>query len=116
MKMQTIYRAIIKLGEIMTASGGRKAESVRWYLAFSAYHLLSQGREAGIVPDSWFDIRKDAAATASSAMVSFFSDIYKKQELSDEGGDCISDILVFKTLINNCEKQIKSTLSDIIKS
>lgn len=116
MKMQTIYRAIIKLGEIMTASGGRKAESVRWYLAFSAYHLLSQGREAGIVPDSWFDIGKDAAATASSAMVSFFSDIYKKQELSDEGGDCISHILVFKTLINNCEKQIKSTLSDIIKS
>ncbi|HXK83367.1 MAG TPA: helix-turn-helix domain-containing protein [Clostridiales bacterium] len=112
MKMQTIYRAIIKLGEIMTAKGGKKAESVKWYLAFSAYHLLSKAREAGTVPDDWFSLSEDAGTNISNAMANYFSDSFKKEELSEES-ESVPDILVFKTLISNCEKQIKSILSEI---
>ncbi|NLX78504.1 MAG: helix-turn-helix transcriptional regulator [Clostridiales bacterium] len=112
MKMQTIYRAIIKLGEIMTAKGGKKAESVKWYLAFSAYHLLSKAREAGTVPDDWFSLSEDAGPNISNAMANYFSDSFKKEELSEES-ESVPDILVFKTLISNCEKQIKSILSEI---
>jgi len=112
MKMQTIYRAIIKLGEIMTAKGGKKAESVKWYLAFSAYHLLSKAREAGTVPDGWFSLSEDAGTNISNAMANYFSDSFKKEELSEES-ESVPDILVFKTLISNCEKQIKSILSEI---
>ncbi|HPP67464.1 MAG TPA: helix-turn-helix transcriptional regulator [Clostridiales bacterium] len=112
MKMQTIYRAIIKLGEIMTAKGGKKAESVKWYLAFSAYHLLSKARVAGTVPDDWFSLSEDAGTNISNAMANYFSDSFKKEELSEES-ESVPDILVFKTLISNCEKQIKSILSEI---
>lgn len=112
MKMQTIYRAIIKLGEIMTAKGGKKAESVKWYLAFSAYRLLSKAREAGTVPDDWFSLSEDAGTNISTAMANYFSDSFKKEELSEES-ESVPDILVFKTLISNCEKQIKSILSEI---
>ena len=112
MKMQTIYRAIIKLGEIMTAKGGKKAESVKWYLAFSAYHLLSKAREAGTVPDDWFSLSEDAGTNISNAMANYFSDSFKKEELSEES-ESVPDILVFKTLSSNCEKQIKSILSEI---
>ena len=77
MKMQTIYRAIIKLGEIMTAKGGKKAESVKWYLAFSAYHLLSKAREAGTVPDDWFSLSEDAGTNISNAMANYFPIVSK---------------------------------------
>lgn len=116
MKMQTIYRATVRMGEHMNSLGGGNSNISRWFLALSIYRFMVLGAKAEVIPHKWFKLKPEIAALSSSAMLDYFLSNFNEGKQEKKHSYSKDEPQAYKTLISSCEEYLAQNIGCLIEN
>ncbi len=110
----TLFRAAAMLNDHFTAAGSTP-DKLRSYFALSLYRVTVQAVQAGVLPQGWIHLPRDAAEAFSAAGMDF---ILRTRLCPNEGHaqKSAAEPACIKTIIDSSEQFLQEEFTQILKS